>query len=472
MRTRVYFAYSTEMQHLSRRQKAGYGIGDLGGNLFFTMSGFYLLFYLTDVVGVAAGLAGAALMIGKIWDAITDPMVGYMSDRTRSKFGRRRPWLFFGAWLTFGSLILMFTVPPESVTASRWLVFGWVVIANCLLNTGYTFINIPYGAMTPDLTDDFHERTVVNGWRMSFAVVGTFVGAGAVLPLVESFGGGNAGWTGMAVVIGAIIAVTTLTVVASVREKPHTHEIDNHGVIKSYIQVFGIKPFVLAIIPWALHITGVNILQGALLYYFRFIYGDEGAFQVALPILLGSAIVFIPIWVHLSRRIGKRASYNIGMSIFAGSVLLFFLVGHLGGPTIAYVIMFIAGTGFATQYVMPFSIIPDVVEYDYAETGVRREGVFYGMWTFLSKIGQAVGLAINGIVLSIFGYIESTGGVGAAQPDSALIGIRLISGPIPALFFIAGVLVLRHYPITNEYYQQIQAKIHAREAQATDTPGV
>lgn len=453
------------MQQLTRRQKAGYGIGDLGGNLFFTMAGFYLLFYLTDVVGIAAGLAGTALMIGKIWDAITDPMVGFFSDHTQTRFGRRRPWLFVGAWVTLGGLVLMFTVPPARVLASTGLVFGWVVFANCLLNTGYTFINIPYGAMTPDLTDDFHERTVVNGWRMSFAVVGTFIGAGAVLPLVDAFGGGSTGWTGMSIVIGVIIATTTMTVVVSVREKPRETVIDRHGVVRSYLQVLGIKPFLLAIIPWALHITGVNILQGALLYYFRFIYGDAGAFQVALPILLGSAIVFIPIWVHLSKSIGKRASYNIGMSIFAGSVLLFFLVGHLGGPIIAYIIMFVAGTGFATQYVMPFSIVPDVVEYDYAEHGVRREGVFYGMWTFLSKIGQAIGLAINGIVLSIFGYVESTGGIAAAQPDSAMIGIRLISGPIPALFFIAGVLVLRHYPITNEFYHEIQEKIRRREAQ-------
>jgi GPH family glycoside/pentoside/hexuronide:cation symporter len=127
--------------------------------------------------------------------------------------------------------------------------------------------------------------------------------------------------------------------------------------------------------------------------------------------------------------------------------------------------MAIAGTGFATQYVMPYSIVPDVVEYDYAENGVRREGVFYGLWTFLSKIGQAVGLGINGLVLTVFGYREAVNGVVSTQPDSALIGIRLISGPVPALFFIAGVLILRHYPITNAVYQQIHEKIRRREEQ-------
>ena len=329
-----------------------------------------------------------------------------------------------------------FTHPSAIRLCGRWL-------ATMLVNTGYTFINIPYGALTPDLTDDFHERTVLNGWRMSFAVVGTFIGAGAVLPLVAAFGGGPAGWTGMSVVIGAVIAASILIVVATVREHPRREAQPSQNIFRSHGQVLSQKPFLLALIPWSLHITGVNIIQGALLYYFRFIYRDEGAFQVALPILLLSAIVWIPIWVRISRSIGKRASYNIGMSIFAASVIVFFFVGHLAGPAVAYVIMGIAGIGFATQYVMPFSIVPDVVEYDYAENGVRREGVYYGLWTFMSKIGQAVGIGINGWILHAFGYRESVGGIFVEQGESALMGIRMIAGPIPAFFFIMGVVVLR-----------------------------
>jgi len=452
------------MQKLSRRVKAGYGIGDLGGNLFFTMAGFYFLFYLTDTIGLAAGLAGTALMIGKIWDAITDPLVGYLSDRTRSSWGRRRPWIFVGAFFVFGSMIVMFSVPIVGVATSQMGAFWFVVMANCLLNTGYTLINIPYGALTPDLTPDYHERTVLNGWRMTFAVVGTFIGAGAVLPLVAAFGGGTGGWRGMAIVTGAVIMTTSLVVVLSVREshaKPLVHHVN---IFRSYLQVLSLKPFLLALIPWALHITGVNIIQGALLYYFRNIYGDEAAFQVALPILLASAIVFIPIWVRLSRYLGKRGSYNVGMSIFAASVIAFFLFGHTAGPRFAFIIMAIAGSGFATQYVMPFSIIPDIVEYDYAENGVRREGVFYGLWTFMSKIGQALGITINGWILTVFGYRESIAGVAVEQPESALIGIRLISGPVPAFFFVMGVVILSFYPISGRVYENIQATIRRREA--------
>lgn len=453
------------MKHLTRAVKLGYGVGDLGGNLFFTLGGFYLLFYLTDVVGMAAGLAGTALMIGKVWDAVTDPLAGYLSDRTRSRFGRRRPWLFVGAFVMIAGMFVMFRKPEALAAAGGGALFAYVVLAACFVNTGYTLINIPYGAMTPDLTPDFDERTELNGYRMSFAVVGTFVGAGAVLPLVALFGGGAAGWTGMALVTGVIIAVATLIVVFTVHEKQHTGEQPKRGIIGSYLEVLKLRPFLLVLIPWAFHIAGINIIQAALLYYFRAIYGNEAAFQIALPILLGAAIVFIPVWVRISKSIGKRASYNTGMLIFAASVIVFFLFGHRGGPQFAFVVMGIAGVGFATQYVMPFSILPDVVEYDYAEHGVRREGVFYGTWTFMSKIGQAVGVGINGWILTAFGYREAVGGVVVEQPESALIGIRLLVGPIPAACFLIGVLVLHFYPITREVYEEIQQRAAERAAE-------
>jgi GPH family glycoside/pentoside/hexuronide:cation symporter len=228
------------------------------------------------------------------------------------------------------------------------------------------------------------------------------------------------------------------------------------------------KVFLTALIPWTLHMTGVNVLQTSLLYYFRYIYENEAAFQIALPILLGAAVIAIPGWVRVSRRIGKKLSYNIGMTAFAVGVLVFFAFGHTAGVQFSYVLMFVAGLGFATHYVMPWSIVPDVVEYDYAERGVRREGVFYGMWTFSSKIGQAVGIGLSGWLLSLFGYQESIAGVPAeTQSELAMFGIRLLTGPVPALFFIAGVIVLSFFPITNRTYRAIMERVEAIEREAT-----
>ena len=448
----------SDKKSLPVRTKLGFGICDLGGNLFFTIMGFYLLNFMTDVVGLAAGLAGTALMIGKIWDAVTDPAVGALSDRTTTRWGRRRPYMFVGAIFLFIFMILMFMNPH---LPSQWALFTWVAIMYCLLNTAYTLVNIPYGALTPELTDDFNERTSLNGYRMSSAVVGTLLGALLVFPIVHLFGSPDLGWPAMGGIMGAVMMIVAFITIFSVKENPSPAAKTGPGILKSYVQVLRQKVFLQALFPWALHITGVTVIQAAIVYYFRYIYHNEGAFQIALGILLVSALVFIPVWVKISQRIGKKLSYNIGMGIFAVVVIIFFAVGHLFGVGFAYVIMAIAGIGFATQYVMPFAIVPDVVENDYAENGTKREGIYYGLWTFTSKVGQAFAIALTGWILTAFGYVPH-----AAQSATSILGIRLLVGPVPALFFVIGIVILSFYPINQKYYEGIVAKVKARESDA------
>ncbi len=446
-------------KRLSLRVKLGFGICDLGGNLFFTLIGFYLLYFLTDVLHMNAGLAGTALMIGKIWDAVTDPAVGYLSDRTRSKWGRRRPYIFWGAIALFLTMIAMFINPG---IRDQGLLFVWVTIMYCLLNTALTLVNIPYGALTPELTSDFNERTVLNGYRMSFAVIGTLCGAGLVFPLVGAIGDKNWGWTFMGGVMGAIMMVTALVTFFVIREPKHEKPEKQAKIVKTYLSAFASKPFRTLIFPWALHTTGVTVIQGALLYYFRYIFKSEAQFQIALLFLLMSSIIFIPVWVQISKRLGKKLCYNIGMIIFGIAVLLFFLFANRFGVIFAFIIMGSAGIGFATHYVMPWAMLPDVVDYDYAENHVRREGVFYGMWTFTSKVGQAIAIAISGWVLNLFGYVPNV-----EQSESSILGIRLLAGPITLVFLAAGIIVLCFYPITRAVYEQILIKMREQESSAT-----
>lgn len=203
---------------VSKKIKIGFGIGDLGGNLFFTVIGFYLLYFLTDIVHLSAALAGTVLMIGKIWDAVTDPVTGYISDRTRSRRGRRRPYMFVGAIISFFGMGLMFTRPTFS---SQLPLFAYLTFLYCLLNTAYTLVNIPYAALLPELTDDYHQRTILTGYRMSFAVVGTFVGAGAVMPLVNLFAPVELGWTVMGYIMGAVMLLSTLITIWTIKEPAH-----------------------------------------------------------------------------------------------------------------------------------------------------------------------------------------------------------------------------------------------------------
>jgi GPH family glycoside/pentoside/hexuronide:cation symporter len=187
------------MGRLSVKEKLGFGIFDLGGNLFFTVLGFWSLNYLTDTVGLTASLAGFAIMIGKLWDAVSDPMMGYISDRTRSRWGRRRPYLLFGALPVLLAMWAFFTAPE--IENPRLLTL-WAALTLILLNTANTVINVPYASLTPELTGDYHERTSLNGYRFGCAVFGTLIGAAAVKPLVDAFSGPRLGFSLAGLILG------------------------------------------------------------------------------------------------------------------------------------------------------------------------------------------------------------------------------------------------------------------------------
>lgn len=388
-------------------------------------------------------------MIGKIWDAVTDPITGFISDRTRSRWGRRRPYMFVGSLLSFFLMGLMFTKP---VMGSQFTLFVYLTFLYCLLNTTYTLINIPYSALLPELTDDYNERTILTGYRMSFAVLGTFIGAGAVMPIISLFTPIENGWAVMGYFMGGAILLSTMITIWTVKEPEHPEPPSEKGFIRTYMEALRSKVFLTALIPWSFFITGTSMVQGALVYYFAYIYGDEGLFQLALIFLLTTSLLFIPLWVRISERIGKKWCYMIGMLIMSAGVLVFSLLGEAIGAMGGVIVMGLAGAGLSTHYVMPHAILPDVVEHDSINYGnVRREGVFSSLWTFSSKVGQAIALALNGWILALFSY--------EAGQTSALaeIGIKLICGPLPALWYIAGIWILRSYPIDKAYYAAMLA---------------
>ncbi len=440
-----------ESQKLSLKEKLGFGVCDLGGNALFTIMAFWLMNYLTDQVGLNPSSAGAALMIGRVWDAVADPVMGFISDRTQSRFGRRRPYIFLGGIIVFLTMILMFTNPK--LQSQHWL-FWWATAAYTLLCLGYTIFNIPYSALTPELTSDYHERTVLNGFRMTFAVIGTLIGAGAVLPFLSLFKSSNQGYSWMGATFGFLIMMVSWITFFTIREPHHTINSSRTGVIASYCSSFKNRPFLLILFPWVLNMTATTIVSGTLIYYFKYIYHAGEMTTLALLILLGSAMLFIPVWVLISKLIGKKNCYAIGLFLIALVCLIFFFYGHFLGLQFAFGIMVLAGIGLATTYVIPWSLIPDTVEYDYAQTGERREGIYYGIWTFASKVGQALAAFLMGNILQLFHYVPGQ----TFQVHQALFGIRLLFGPIPAGIFIIGAIIVLFYPISEQRYQEILSK--------------
>jgi GPH family glycoside/pentoside/hexuronide:cation symporter len=439
---------------LTVKQKLGFGIFDLGGNLLFTALGFWSLNYLTDTVGLAAALAGVAVMIGKFWDAVTDPLMGYISDRTNSRWGRRRPYLLFGAIPLFLTMIFFFIKPDylASSGAPHPIVLTvWAVIALMLLNTASTVINIPYSSLTPELTSDYHERTSLNGYRFGCAVFGTIIGAAAVQPIVGAFPTRKAGFIAVGVLLGGIVAVTTLLTFFGTKECPHRKEdFPVKGFFTTYKEVFTNKPYLILLFTYALHLCAITFLQGILVYYTKYIYNNEGLATPAMVALLLVAMVFIPISVIVAKKIGKKLVYQICFLILGSTCLLIFFFGHTIGHNFFLGIMIYAGIGLGFSYVAPFAMVPDAVEYDAVKTGERKEGAYYGIWTFIAKVGQSLSVFLSGLILSAGGYIAD-----AIQGDSSLFAIRLIIGPIPAAIFAVAIIVIRFYPLDEKTYNTL-----------------
>jgi GPH family glycoside/pentoside/hexuronide:cation symporter len=442
---------------LSLKTKLGFGVCDIGGNLFVTIMGFYVFDFIKDVALLGAALAGTVLFAGKIWDAIIDPAIGFFSDRTKSRHGRRRPWMLGGAIAVVFFMILMYTNPH--IESQFWLAV-WVIIVYCLLVTAYSVINIPYGALTPELTRNYDEQTSLNAYRMSFAVVGTFIGVGGLF-IVDMFANKDLGPMIMGGAMGLVICATALITYFTIKEPARAvaEASEQQGFLKTYAAAFRNRPFVLVLIAYGMHMAATAMLQSILRDYFQYIFGDEQSSKYALMPFLVMALVFIPIWTAISKRIGKKWAYNIGMSIFGIVLLLVFFFASTRGPMFMYVLMGIAGIGYSTNYVMPYAIIPDTVELEYAQSGVRREGAFYGLWNLVNQFGVGLALGISGWVLGGLGYVPNV-----EQTPLAKLGIRLLLGPIAAVFVVVGVVLVSFYPITRKYYdERILPKLAERD---------
>jgi GPH family glycoside/pentoside/hexuronide:cation symporter len=436
-------------QKLTVRQKLGFGIFDLGGNMLFTVMSFWCLNYLTDTVGLAAAWAGTAVMIGKIWDAVTDPVMGFVSDRTLTRWGRRRPYLLFGAIPMLLTMWFFFTSPNIE---NPILLTVWATLALMAVNTASSVANIPYTSLTPELTDDYHERTSLNGYRFGCAVFGTLIGAAAVEPIVGLFADKKTGFSMAGLILGAIMMISTFLTFLGTKEKKHTKaDIPAEGFFSTYKTVFVNKPFVILLLTYALHMVAITFLTGILVYYTKYIYRREDITTPAMIVLLLVAMVFIPVSVFVSKKIGKKKTYQICFIIIAAACMGIFFLGESLGVNFFLGIMVFAGIGVGFSYVAPFAMIPDTVEYDAAKTGERKEGAFYGMWTFVSQLGTALSVFLAGLILSAGGYIAD-----AIQTEGSLMAIKIIIGPLPALIFVIAIVLIQFYPLDEEAYNKLK----------------
>ncbi|PIE98328.1 MAG: MFS transporter [Treponema sp.] len=445
---------------MSALKKFGFGFADIGGNLFFTAMGFWALAYLTDTVMLSASLAGIVVMVAKVWDAVTDPIVGYLSDKTYTRWGRRRPYILFGA-VPFGFFVWLFFTNPNFTDQN--LLFIYMLILLCLVNTAMTVVNIPYSSLTPELTEDYDERSSLNTYRFVLAGFGTIIGAVVVSAIKNNFADDSLGFSVSGAVMGAIITISSLVTFFSVREKKLRKNVlpkeKQKGFKETYAFVFKNKAFMILLIAFTCHLMIATFLQGIMIYYLKYIHNESDTTMI-MSVFLIVIILSVPLSTLISKKIGKRAVYQIGFAEAAILCVIIFFVGHRTSLTVLTYLMGVLGIGIGFMYATPWSMIPDTIEWDVLKTGVRSEGSYYGIWTFMSKFGQAIAIGITGVILDIAGYVPDT-----VQSNNVILAIRSIAGIIPAVIAIITIILLFKYPITKEVYNKIISEIAQKDSE-------
>jgi glycoside/pentoside/hexuronide:cation symporter, GPH family len=364
-------------------------------------------------------------------------------------------------------MILMFTNPALfKDNLSQTELFIFTILVYIFLCTSYSTVNIPYCSMTPELTDDYHERTSLTGYRFGFAAIGTLMGAGAAWPIVGLMKDKNMGFILLGAIFGGIMMVTALITVFTTKEPVELKPARSMGFIKTYLEVFKNRPYLLILSTYILHIIAITIVSQVAAYYFDYVLAARNVMNPkdeitkAMLILIGTAFLFIPVSVFLSKKLGKKFVYGAGFVIMSAGLVALFMFGDKKPVSFTMIMMLIMGSGLGLLYVPPFTIVADAIEYGYLQTGERREGSYFGIWTWAFKLGQALAALSMGWILQLMGYVKGV----LPQTPSAELGIRLLLGPISAAVFILAALVLYFYPITEKRYSEIQEQIKEMEA--------
>jgi GPH family glycoside/pentoside/hexuronide:cation symporter len=441
---------------LSRLTKLMYGAGDMGFSLTSTIIGAYFAIFLTDVVGIAPATAAAAIFVGRTWDYFNDPLIGYLSDRTRTRWGRRRPFLLFGA-LPFALVFLLMWVRPPIESQVGLAVY--YALAYVLFDSAATFVYMPYFALTPELTSSYDERTSLTTYRMFFSIFGSLLAFTLPLLIVGSFQPQNAGRVFlMGAVFAAASALPLLLAFFGTRERQEYARQVEPKLRDSLRAAFKNRPFVFSMVIFLLTWVSVDILQAMLLYFIKYVVRREAESDMIMATIFVVAILVLPFWERVSRRLNKRLAYAAGIAFWA--LVQIALITLTPGTPLGWILGLcaLAGIGVSAAHVLPWSMIPDAIEWDEWQTGERHEGMFYSLVTLAQKIASSTAIPLVLLVLQATGYQPAA----AQQPASALTGIRLAVGPIPAVLLAAGILFALLYPLSRESHRKIVLELEAR----------
>jgi GPH family glycoside/pentoside/hexuronide:cation symporter len=434
----------------------GYGAGDFGFNLSFTFCSLFLLYFYTDVLELNAGTAGLIIMVALVWEGMSDPIIGIIANRTHTRWGRYRPYILFGSVPLALSVIAMFL--PLDLPAGALVAYCFAT--HIVYRTVFTFVNIPYIALSAQMTQDSDTRGQLAAARMLFAIACGLLLAALTLPVSKALGGGRTGFFLVTVIYSVVATAILLLTFASTKEAIGDSA-QEHPSLRSMLVTLRVnRPFILLFVATALGATGYTMSGKALIYYLKYWAGSEGMVTTGLVVTLGAAALAMIPWMMIARRISKRMVWLAGVSLNVLAYVVILTVAPRGGPVL-WLVLIAVGIGNSAFILNVWSMLPDTVEYGEWKTGTRAEGASFGLMAFSQKVALGIGTGLVGILLDAIGYVANS-----PQSAETLQGITLLYGAGPLILFAGSLVAIWAYPLDGKTHRRLVRAIEYRRVRA------
>tara|TARA_B100001029_G_C15063885_1_gene461490 strand:- start:6110 stop:7468 length:1359 start_codon:yes stop_codon:yes gene_type:complete len=442
---------------VSNKVRAAYGIGDYAICLYWSGVGLYLLYFYTDVVGISPLLAGWIYAIGIAWDAVTDPLMGYIAERTRTKMGSYRPYIFYGSIPLAVSFILLFWVPPFDGT----YLFIFLLIVNLLHRTCFTIVSVPYSSLTARITDDSDERTKLTTARMLGASFGTLSVSALGFPIVLFFGGSEEafGFLFLGIICGlAAIMIMSITYIFVQEREFNSAVTQLPSFLKVSKSVTQNYPFWIVFGSILILVSTTIMFNNNLIYYVKYSLDLHEYQGLILGVSSGTAFLAIPFWAYSALKIGKRNSWIAAMSLLIIGFLFFYFFPISSLKELLLILGFI-GIGNGATGILFWSMLPDTIEYGEWKTGIRTESSLYGFMTFAQKGAIALAALFLGMALTQIGFEPNE-----AQSEQTLSKLKFIMTWIPLTGIFLSLVMVYFYPIDKDFHQELLNEIEKRKS--------
>ena len=439
---------------LSIKEKVGYGLGDTASHFVWDMVGFWILIFYTDTFGISAAAAGTIMLIARIWDMISDPVMGIIADRTNTRWGKFRPYILLMA-IPYGVLaVLTFTTPDLGPT-------GKVIYAGTtylLLMTVFTAINLPYSSLGAVMTSDSYERAGLNSYRFIFAFIGQFIVTGTALSLALYFGkGDNAKGYQYTLILFAIISFLLFMITfKTTKERVQPPKEQKQNLKEDLRNLFKNGPWVILFFVGIVSFVMFAIQNLSIAYYFKYYIGDEESVQLFNVIGTVALIAGIPLSKPLAKGFGKRNVY-VGSSLLSGLFFILLYLPGLNNIVSIYVLNVLAKFTYAPAVPLLWTMLADTADYSEWKNGRRATGLVFSAATFAQKAGWGIGGAMAGWLLALYKFVPNT-----EQTDTAITGIKLMISVFPGILYMSCAILLYFYTIDHKTCVIMQKDLEAR----------